>query len=406
MERVNSIFDFFGNDDFVKANKEKVFSIEEEVAIIIHNKTQPLEIKFQALERRKSMLPDELARDVEQWIEYKRNVLSYVQNINREDIVFVIRFDGNVANEKVFRTYKQAMENSMCCFGLNIEKVNSAGEKIWGTVGSVDVDEDGNVIENYGTETKRQVVSTENCKVIWDYLYRSVSEAGGNKNAAAQDGLLPGAGAEEDAVELRVDVFHGDVLAHVDAALDGDAHLLDGTHHFVHDVLGQTVVRHAVTHDAAGLFLTLKDGDAVAGLAQIVGSGEAAGAGADDGDLLAGLLLGHGVELIQVLHDVVAHAALDAVDVHGIAVFTLVAGVLAGMGADAGGDHGKGVGLQHDLRSGVPVALADLRHVGGDVGAGGALTGAGAPCKKSDEGYNNHWNTKPSNHHCHVVQCK
>ncbi len=46
------------------------------------------------------------------------------------------------------------------------------------------LDEDGNVIENYGTETKRQVVSTENCKVIWDYLYRSVSEQGGNRNAA------------------------------------------------------------------------------------------------------------------------------------------------------------------------------------------------------------------------------
>lgn len=147
MERVISIFDFFGNDDFVKANKGKTFSIEEEVAIIIHNKTQPLEIKFQALEQRKSMLPDELARDVEQWIEYKRNVLSYVQNINREDIVFLIRFDGNVVNEKVFRTYKQAMENRMCCFGLSIEKVNSAGEKTWGTIGSVDADKDGNVID-------------------------------------------------------------------------------------------------------------------------------------------------------------------------------------------------------------------------------------------------------------------
>ncbi len=46
------------------------------------------------------------------------------------------------------------------------------------------LDEDGNVIENYGTETKRQVVSTENCKVIWDYLYRSVTDEGGNRNAA------------------------------------------------------------------------------------------------------------------------------------------------------------------------------------------------------------------------------
>lgn len=45
------------------------------------------------------------------------------------------------------------------------------------------LDSDGNVVESVSAETKRQVVSTENCKVLWDYLYRSV-ESGGNKNAA------------------------------------------------------------------------------------------------------------------------------------------------------------------------------------------------------------------------------
>ncbi len=45
------------------------------------------------------------------------------------------------------------------------------------------LDSDGNVIESYATETKRQVVSEENCQVLWDYLYRSV-EDGGNRNAA------------------------------------------------------------------------------------------------------------------------------------------------------------------------------------------------------------------------------
>ena len=46
------------------------------------------------------------------------------------------------------------------------------------------LDEEGNVVENYATETKRQVVSTENCEVIWEYLYRSVEDQGGNRNAA------------------------------------------------------------------------------------------------------------------------------------------------------------------------------------------------------------------------------
>ena len=47
------------------------------------------------------------------------------------------------------------------------------------------LDENGNVIESYNTDAKRQVVSTENCRVLWDYLYRSV-EDGGNRNAAVK----------------------------------------------------------------------------------------------------------------------------------------------------------------------------------------------------------------------------
>lgn len=45
------------------------------------------------------------------------------------------------------------------------------------------LDSDGNVVESFGAEAKRQVISTENCRVLWDYLYRSV-ESGGNRNAA------------------------------------------------------------------------------------------------------------------------------------------------------------------------------------------------------------------------------
>ena len=45
------------------------------------------------------------------------------------------------------------------------------------------LDQNGNVVESFHTEAKRQVVSTENCEILWDYLYRSV-EDGGNRNAA------------------------------------------------------------------------------------------------------------------------------------------------------------------------------------------------------------------------------
>lgn len=45
------------------------------------------------------------------------------------------------------------------------------------------LDADGNVVESYSSESKRQVVSKENCELIWKYLYDSV-ENGGNRNAA------------------------------------------------------------------------------------------------------------------------------------------------------------------------------------------------------------------------------
>lgn len=45
------------------------------------------------------------------------------------------------------------------------------------------LDDDGNVVESYTKESQRQVVSAENCELIWKYLYDSV-EDGGNKNAA------------------------------------------------------------------------------------------------------------------------------------------------------------------------------------------------------------------------------
>ncbi len=62
--------------------------------------------------------------------------------------------------------------------------VANGGDLVTPHVLKASLDDDGNIVEAYATETKRQVVSEENCKVLWDYLYRSVSEDGGNRNAA------------------------------------------------------------------------------------------------------------------------------------------------------------------------------------------------------------------------------
>jgi stage V sporulation protein D (sporulation-specific penicillin-binding protein) len=62
--------------------------------------------------------------------------------------------------------------------------VANGGNLVTPHVLKASLDDDGNVVESYATETKRQVVSEENCKVLWDYLYRSVIDQGGNRNAA------------------------------------------------------------------------------------------------------------------------------------------------------------------------------------------------------------------------------
>ena len=61
--------------------------------------------------------------------------------------------------------------------------VANGGNLVTPHVLKASLDEEGNIVENFSTEVKRQVVSKENCQVLWDYLYRSVEDEGGNRNA-------------------------------------------------------------------------------------------------------------------------------------------------------------------------------------------------------------------------------
>ena len=57
----------------------------------------------------------------------------------------------------------------------------------------------------------------------------------------------------------------------------------------LHDLLlVELHVGNAIHEQAADAVLALEDGDAVAGLVELVGAGETGRAGADDGDFLAG----------------------------------------------------------------------------------------------------------------------
>lgn len=82
---------FIDNDDFLYANRNKKFKIEEKVAIIVHSTNQSLESKFDALNGILSKSRNkELNRMIRLWIDYKQKVLETVKSINNGQEVFVV----------------------------------------------------------------------------------------------------------------------------------------------------------------------------------------------------------------------------------------------------------------------------------------------------------------------------
>src|SRR5690349_5306068 len=116
-----------------------------------------------------------------------------------------------------------------------------------------------------------------------------VDEAG--RVLALQAQLIggPGADGEIHRVEARVEeVVHGEVFAELDVVLRVHTELPDAFELLIHHVLLQAVLRDAIAQHAAGLGHHVEDLAIVALQRQVIGGGQAAGAGADDGDLLAG----------------------------------------------------------------------------------------------------------------------
>ena len=82
---------FIDNDDFLYANRNKKFTIEEKVAIIVHSTNQSLESKFDALnEILSKSINKELNKKIRLWIDYKQKILETVQSIDNCQEVFVV----------------------------------------------------------------------------------------------------------------------------------------------------------------------------------------------------------------------------------------------------------------------------------------------------------------------------
>src|SRR5690606_37581318 len=109
-----------------------------------------------------------------------------------------------------------------------------------------------------------------------------------------------------------------------------------------------------IHEQAARTVGALEDGDGVAGAVELRGGGETGGAGADDGDLLAGADGGRLGDDPALLPTLVDDGGLNVLDGDRRGVDAEHAGTLAGRGAHAAGELGEIVGLVQAVERLVP----------------------------------------------------
>ena len=151
----------------------------------------------------------------------------------------------------------------------------------------------------------------------------------------------------------------GNVDADVRVGQEDDAfglHLLDAA---IDDVLFKLEVGNAVAQQAADAVVLLVDGDGVAGAAQLLRGGQTGGSAADDGDALAGGLLGRLGMNPAFVPGALDDAALDELDGDRRLIDAEHAGGFARRGADAAGELGKVVGGVEAADGGFPAAVVD-----------------------------------------------
>ena len=160
-------------------------------------------------------------------------------------------------------------------------------------------------------------------------------------------------------VELGEQLLHLLVDADIDAAMEGHAfarHLFDAA---VDIVLFHLEVGNAEAQQAAGAALALIDMHVMAGAAKLLGRRHAGGTRADDGDLLAGLLLRRIGTDITGLIGLVGQCLFNRLDRDRDVLEVQRAGFLAGRRADAAGEFRKIVGRVQVADRRVPVAIVD-----------------------------------------------
>ena len=155
--------------------------------------------------------------------------------------------------------------------------------------------------------------------------------------------------------DLRLDIFaDGGVADEFDA---GVFHQLDAAEDDF--LFVQLHVGDAIHQEAAGTVGALEDRDRVAGLVELLGGGKTGGAGADDGDFLAGADLGLLRNHPTLVPTAVSDGGLDVLDRDGGVVDAEHAGTFARRGTNAAGELREVVRLVQTVEGFFPETAID-----------------------------------------------
>ena len=177
---------------------------------------------------------------------------------------------------------------------------------------------------------------------------------------------------------LAHQLVDGDDAADDHIRLDLDAERLETVDFLLHDGLRQTELGDTVDQHAAGKVERFKNGDVVALLGKVTRAGEAAGAGADDGDLVA-VGGGLGGRFLHVCVVPVGDKALKTADADRLTLDAANAlrFALRFLRADTAADGGEGGGLVDDLIGALVILFGDLLDELGDLDLHRAAGNAG-----------------------------
>lgn len=140
---------YINNDYFLDISADRKFTDEEKVALIVNNRNQSLETKIKDLctiiDNNKDV---DLRQKISLWIDCKRKTLKYIYQLNSNDIVFLLVYPSHCVNQKLYKTYNQALENTNSISRISIEKIfNEKEANRRGSIGNIFLTENKQVVD-------------------------------------------------------------------------------------------------------------------------------------------------------------------------------------------------------------------------------------------------------------------